>query len=67
MLLSSAKMKEKLSKLCDGSHWREHLEGNKTKKAEQWPKLVCQAIFQGALEDMKSQAIQNAFPAEYEI
>ena len=67
MLMSSAKMKQKLSTLCDGSHWHEHLEGNKTKKAEQWPKPLRQAIIQGALEEMKSQVIQNAFPAEYEI
>lgn len=67
MLLSSAKMKDKLRKLCDGQHEHEVLEGNRTKKAQQWPKELCQAILEGALAELKSQVICHAFPAEFEI
>ena len=67
MLLSSAKMKERLRARCDGQHPHEHLEGNKTKKAEQWPTELCKAIIHGALDEMKAQIIQHAFPAEHEM
>eukprot|EP00913_Durusdinium_trenchii_P001833 g1699.t1 len=43
------------------------LEGNRTKKAQQWPKELCQAILEGALAELKSQVICHAFPAEFEI
>ena len=61
MLLSSAKMKERLRAGCDGQRPHEHLEGNKTKNA------FCKAIIHGALDEMKAQITQRAFPAEHEI
>ena len=67
MLLSSARMKARLCALCDGQHHHEQLEGNKTRKAQQWPQQLCKAILESALEEMKSQVIRHAFPAEFEM
>ena len=53
--------------LYDGLHHHEQLEGNKTKKAQQWPQQLCKAILESALEEMKSQVIRHAFPAEFEM
>lgn len=64
MLLSSARMKERLCALCDGLHPHEQLEGNKTKKSQQWPQLLRKAILESALEEMKSRVIQRATPQQ---
>ena len=66
LMMSSAKMKEKLNKLCDRSHAHEQLEGGKTKKAQQWPEELCRSILEGALEELQSQTMRHAFPAEFE-
>ena len=67
MLLSSSKMKSRLQQLCGGSHHHDPLEGNKTKKAQQWPEKLCREIIAGALDELKSQIMMQAFPAEYQM
>ena len=67
LLLSSACMKERLAVLCDGSHHHEHLEGSNTKKAQQWTPEFCKAILDSAVEEMQSQIMKYAFPAEFEM
>ena len=67
MLLSSSKMKSRLQQLCDGSHLHDPLEGNKTKKAQQWREKLCREIIAGALDELKSQIMMQAFPAEYQM
>ena len=67
MLLSSSKMKERLQVTCD--HLQDHIPlegGNLTKKAQEWPKKLCQEILRGAVEEMKNLVLKVAFPAEYE-
>ena len=67
MLLSSKFMKENLSQLCDGSHTHALLEGQKTKRAQQWPEPLCKAILDGANLELQGQVVRFAFPAEFEI
>ena len=68
LMVSSARMKERLSKRCDGQHYHERLEGgNLTKKSQQWPHQLCVEILESAIEEMRSQVLSFAFPAEAEI
>ena len=68
MMLSSAKMKEKLSTLCSGQHEHSVLEGsNKTKLAQQWPPQLCEAILSGALDELETQTMSHAFAAEFDM
>ena len=60
-------MKHELSQLCDGSHPHSTLEGGKTKKAQQWPVGLCDAILKGATNELKNQVMRFAFPAEFGI
>lgn len=67
LLLSSASMKQALDRRCDGQHVHEHLAGGKTKKAQQWPEDLCRQMIAGALDEMRLQVINFAFPAELEL
>ena len=67
LLLSSASMKRVLERRCDGQHVHEVLAGGKTKKAQQWPEDLCRKMIEGALEEMRLQVINFAFPAEQEL
>ena len=67
LMLSSRAMKRHLQQRCDHSHWHLPLEGGKTKKAQKWPVELCQAMLDGALEEMRHHVIGTAFPAEAEI
>ena len=68
LMVSSVKMKQRLSRRCDGQHYHERLEGgNLTKRAQQWPHELCVEILESAIEEMRSQVLSFAFPAEAEI
>ena len=68
LLASSAKMKERLSRRCDGQHFHERLVGgNLTKRSQQWPLDFCVEMLEGAIEEMRSQVLNFAFPAEAEM
>lgn len=67
MLLSSRSMKMRLHGLCDGQHDHVPLEGGSlTKKAQEWPLPLRQAIMEGALEEMQNQVMLSAFAGEYQ-
>jgi len=68
LMVSSVKMKERLNRKCDGQHYHERLEGgNLTKRAQQWPHELCVEILEAAIEEMRMQVMNVAFPAEAEI
>ncbi len=67
LLLSSKSMKQSLDRRCDGQHVHQPLEGGKTKKAQQWPEDLCRQMIEGALDEMRLQVINFAFPAEMEL
>ena len=46
-------MKKILSQQCQGGHPHQHLVGGRAKGAERYPEELCQAIIQGARDDLK--------------
>ena len=68
LMVSSVKMKERLNRKCDGQRYHERLEGgNLTKRAQQWPHELCVEILEAAIEEMRTQVMSFAFPAEAEM
>ena len=67
LLMSSKRMKQFFDRRCDGQHQHQQLEGGRTKKAQQWPEDLCRQMIEGALDEMRLQVVNFAFPAEMEM
>ena len=50
-LVNGEGLAKRLSKKCDGSHQHQHLMGGLAIKAQQYPKGLCKAMVEGAMED----------------
>jgi hypothetical protein len=50
-LVNGESLARRLSQKCDGSHRHQHLMGGLASKAQQYPRGLCQAMVQGAVED----------------
>lgn len=64
-LTASKLVKQRLNRRCSGLHTHQQLEGGqRTKKAQQWSKPLCQEIFKGFEEELKSRSVYAAFQME---
>ena len=64
-LTASKTVKERLNRRCSGLHTHQQLEGGqRTKKAQQWSKQLCEEIFRGFEEELQSRSIYAAFQTE---
>ena len=65
LLTASPGIKEHVSQTCNGFHEHQPLEGsNRTKKAQEWPQELCEAILTGLFQDLERNMTMIAFPAE---
>ena len=61
-LTASPGVKLSLGKRCSGYHQHQPLEGGqRTKRAQQWPPKLCQAILDGFLSDLQERTVLAAF------
>ena len=61
-LTASPGVKLSLGKRCSGYHQHQPLEGGqRTKRAQQWPPRLCQAILDGFLSDLQERTVLAAF------
>ena len=64
-LTASKPVKIRLQQRCDGLHTHQPLEGgSRTKKAQQWPVLLCKAMLYGFLEELQERTMNAAFHVE---
>ena len=64
-LTASKPVKLRLQQRCDGLHTHQPLEGgSRTKKAQQWPVLLCKAMLHGFLEELQERTMNAAFHVE---
>ena len=64
-LTASQEVKEQLGIRCDRSHPHQHLEGGqRTKKAQEWPPQLCQAMIDGFLNELENLNLSAAFHLE---
>ena len=65
MLTASRAIKQRLSQKCSGMHQHQPLEGGRRAKlAAQWPVELCDAILQGAMEELQAVNCSVVFAAE---
>ena len=64
-LTASQEVKEYLNVRCDRSHQHQHLEGGqRTKRAQEWPTQLCQAMLDGFIAELEHRNLSAAFHLE---
>ena len=59
-------VKHELAKRCPGDHLHSPLEGGQwTKRAQVWPKRLCQAILKGFITELEERSLHAAFAGEF--
>ncbi|CAK9039108.1 Transposon Ty4-J Gag-Pol polyprotein [Durusdinium trenchii] len=65
-LTATDQVNNNLSKRCNWEHVRSPLEGsNKTKRAQVWPRRLCEVILKGFISELEERSLFSAFAGEF--